>query len=388
MRKKVLRILNINDSLDLKSGGGTAERTFQLSNLLAKKEGWNCDVLALDSEYLSNERIKYLSPANFFAFKFLFKRFKLPLINFKVLYKLITQADIVHLMGHWSILNAVAYIYTQIYKKPYVVCPAGSLEIYGRSRIIKLIYNIIIGRSIIENATALIAITEDEILHFAKYDVDLSKIIVIPNGVNKVDFPNFKTDFYKKKYLLTEGMLILFMGRLNSIKGPDILLDAFIRIRHLIPKCHLVFAGPDEGLLQSLIIKVNQNGLERTVHFLGHISGHDKIALYRMANLLVVPSRNEAMSIVALEAGICGTPVIVTDQCGFPEIKHVDRLLEVEANPKSIASAIKSLMSDKIYLNQVGIKMKKFVTKKYLWNSAVKKYIRLYDQIILDLNMH
>ena len=56
------------------------------------------------------------------------------------------------------------------------------------------------------------------------------------------------------------------------------------------------------------------------MHFLGYIRGDDKVGAYTGAKLLAVPSRREAMSIVALEAGACGTPVILTTACGFDEV--------------------------------------------------------------------
>ena len=72
--------------------------------------------------------------------------------------------------------------------RPYVVCPAGALPLYGRSKWLKRCYNFIIGDAIIRNASGWIAVTEAEFPQFEEYGVDSSLVTVIPNGVSKEDF--------------------------------------------------------------------------------------------------------------------------------------------------------------------------------------------------------
>lgn len=101
---------------------------------------------------------------------------------------------------------------------------------------------------------------------------------------------------------------VLFLGRLNEIKGPDLLLDAFCRIADRCAEIHLVLAGPDGRMLQRLRAKSKALGIAARVHFAGYLGGRSKVAALRGASLLAIPSRREAMSIVVLEAGVCGCP--------------------------------------------------------------------------------
>jgi len=71
-----------------------------------------------------------------------------------------------------------------------------------------------------------------------------------------------------------------------------------------------VFAGPDGGMLKSLKNIVRENGLDERVHFVGYLDHSYKYLAYDEAEFLVIPSRMEAMSIVVLEAGVIGTPVL------------------------------------------------------------------------------
>jgi glycosyltransferase involved in cell wall biosynthesis len=174
------------------------------------------------------------------------------------------------------------------------------------------------------------------------------------------------------------------MGRLNTIKGPDLLLQAFLMARNSFPGHHLVFAGPDGGMLASLRETVERAGMGEIVHFLGYVGGTDKSAVYRMASLLVVPSRQEAMSIVAIEAGICGVPVLLTDQCGFGEIRSVDVRLEVSATAAGIAEGLTRLFAAPDVLEKIAPVWASFVEQKYGWTALAPEYIKLYRNILSD----
>jgi len=375
-----MRVLNVNPSIDLRAGGGGAERTFQMSRFLAR-QGEQCTVLTLDVG-LDAERVTALAPAVVVALPSIWKRFQVPRISWKTIRRLVDESDIVHLMAHWSVLNVFVYLAIRRAHKPYVVCPAGSLPLFGRSIWLKRLYNLVLGNAIIRNASAWIAVTAGEFSHFESYGIPSSRVIVIPNGVCAEDFPATDTKAFMNRRGLPDAPVILFMGRLNLIKGPDLLLQAFILARNQLPGHHLVFAGPDAGMLSELRELVVKEGLSECVHFLGYVGGIEKSATYRCAKLLVVPSRQEAMSIVALEAGICGTPVLLTDQCGFSEIRSVDPRLEVSATAVGIAKGLVRLLAEQDVLKGIVPVWRDFVVRRYAWGSIVPQYIKLYRNIL------
>lgn len=376
-----LRVLNVNDTLDLKTGGGTAERTFQMSRHLAR-HGAHCQVLTIDSAHLDDQRVAALKPAELSVLPCLWRRFNFPRMDWRLIRKLVDEADVIHLMGHWSILNVMVYFAARRVGKPYVMCPAGALPLFGRSRWLKRAFNFLVGSDIVLKASGWIAVTEGEFQQFEEYGVPSSRVTIIPNGVSKEDFPLVVVDEFKRRRGLPDAPIILFMGRLNPIKGPDLLLESFILARSSFPDFHLVFAGPDGGMQLNLQKIAEQNGVSGFVHFLGHVAGTDRTAAYRMASLLVVPSRQEAMSIVAIEAGICGVPVLLTDQCGFGEIQSIDTRLEVQASVSGIAGGLTSLLAEPATLQELSPAWSSFVERKYSWPSLVSKYLKLYQQIL------
>jgi glycosyltransferase involved in cell wall biosynthesis len=214
--------------------------------------------------------------------------------------------------------------------------------------------------------------------------VPTSQVTVIPNGISANDFPKVNIKSYKRTVGLENLPIILFMGRLNPIKGPDLLLQAFALAHNCIPEFHLVFAGPDEGMKSILIQLAEENDISNYVHFLGYVTDSEKTAAYQMASLLVVPSRQEAMSIVALEAAACGTAVMLTDQCGFSEVKSICSDFEISADVSGISNGLIKLLSNQEKLKHDAKLLRDFVIKRYEWDSLGYMYIELYKKILAD----
>lgn len=376
----MIKVLNVNASLDLKSGGGTAERTFQMSRFISQLNV-HCTVLTLEIN-LDADRVAAVSPAEVVSLSCVWRRFYVPQLKWSTICRLVDEADVIHLMGHWSVLNALVYIAVQFAGKPYVVCPAGALPVFGRSGWFKRLYNVVVGRAMICNASGWIAVTPAEFPHFESYGIPASRVTVIPNGVAEKDFPPIDRANFLRGHGLADTPIILFMGRLNPIKGPDLLLEAFALVSYLLPEHQLIFAGPDGGMLADLRVRAEQLGLAQRVHFLGHVESDAKAGVYRCAQLLVVPSRHEAMSIVALEAGVCGTPVLLTDQCGFSVIESIDPRLEVPANAEALADGMASLLVDPAVLEQIAPAWKYFVMTNYAWEVIAPRYLHLYREIL------
>jgi glycosyltransferase involved in cell wall biosynthesis len=369
--KPKLKILSVCNTLNRVSGGGEAERSFQLA-LHFTVHGADCRVLTLNAGSIPTElsgKVNELSRWN--------KRFNIPRASFSTILNYVKNVDIIHMTGHWSLLNVMIYLAARIEKKPYIVCPGGSLLIFGRSKIFKKLYNFIIGKRILKNAAFCIAITDYERQQFRDYGVSESKIKVIANGVNATDFSSNDSESFRKKYNLKKPFL-LFLGRLSPIKGPDLLLKAFNNIQKEFQNIDLVFVGPDEGLLDDLKKLATENNLTERVHFIGYLGGNDKSNAYHSALMLVVPSRHEAMSIVALESGICGTPVLLTDQCGFDEIEKNGGGWVVSADIQDLTAGLKKALSDPEKIKQASTHIKKYTSENYSWDKATEKYFFLF----------
>ena len=375
-----MKILNVSNTIDPVTGGGEAERSFQMSKFLAQS-GAECRVLTVDTG-LSPERKNFLGKGNVIALPCLFRRFYVPRFSFSQIDALVQEADVIHLMGHWTILNALVYRAIRKQRKPYVVCPAGALPIFGRSKWFKRIYNLVIGKRIIRNTSRCIAVTPDETDSFISYGVSQEKVHVIPNGISETDFLASDDVRFRERYGLPARPFILFVGRLNLIKGPDLLLKAFCNIKERFSGIDLVFVGPDGGMLAELQDTAKSAGVEDRVHFLGYLGGDDKSCAYHAAEFLAIPSRHEAMSIVVLEAGVSGAPVLLTDQCGFNQIADVGGGWVVPATIDGLSSGLISMLSDQAQIQIAAVKIKKYVEDTFAWGVIVQEYWKLYAHLL------
>ena len=138
-----MKVLNVNIAINSIYGGGSAERIFQLSREFSKI-GIDSEVLTLDLG-LTKDILRSLKAVKVHSIPCVSERIFLPKITPSTLRKIkhsIYNVDLLHIMGHWSIINALAYIYARYLNKPYVFCPAGTLVIHGRSMFLKRLYNL------------------------------------------------------------------------------------------------------------------------------------------------------------------------------------------------------------------------------------------------------
>jgi len=373
-----MNILHVNMSLDPVSGGGTVERIRQLHTSMCGMRGISSRVLSLaigEFAALPESDEVVLLPC-------WSRRWYLPAPRLLTIYRMVKQADVIHLMNHWTILNAIVYWMARLAGKPYVICPAGALSLFGRSLGFKRWYNKMVGNALVKNAAAAIAIAEDEIVVLRQHGMLDEKIQHIPNGVRLDDFSCSNDQLFREYAGVGSADYILFVGRLNEIKGPDILLDAFIALSSRFSDLHLVFTGPDGGMRDMLEDSVHASGLTERVHFAGYAGGDLKSSAYHGASLLVVPSRQEAMSIVALEGAVCGIPVVLTDACGFDALAESGAGRLSAASSSAISKVISELMPDLNLRKGMGAKGEQLAASSYTWDIAARSHVELFAQCL------
>ena len=242
----------------------------------------------------------------------------------------------------------------------------------GRSKWLKWLYNFLVGKRIVSNAQAVIAVAQSDLQHFKNLGINESKIKIIPNGISPEDY-----QITTSKNLNIPTPFILFLGRLNHIKGPDLLLEAFGKAANTLKNYHLVFAGPDDGMQTTLQAKITALNLSHRVHFLGYIGGEEKAQLLHHAAILAIPSRSEAMSIVVLEAAMTKTPFLASNQCGLNEIAKCGGGIIVEPTIDDINKGLIAILSEKYNLQEMGQKLYEHVDNTYTWDIIVEQYITL-----------
>ena len=134
--------------------------------------------------------------------------------------------------------------------------------------------------------------------------------------------------------LPADGYVIAFVGRIQPLKAPDVLLRAAAELRRLDPvvaaRLTIAIVGGNSGsgldLDRAGRARWASMGVRPTVRFLPPQAGDDLAELYRAADLVAVPSYNESFGLVALEAQACGTPVVAAAVGGLVTAVRDERL--------------------------------------------------------------
>lgn len=206
------------------------------------------------------------------------------------------------------------------------------------------------------------------------------KIEQIPNGVDIDELatpanyqPHWPTSLTKP--------FILYLGGLKHKKGVDILLAAVKTIEQRAPgSINLIIAGdgPDRPALQQY---AGANNLTDAVTFLGIVTGQLKRYLLQNCHYVVMPSRTEAMPIVALEALACGKAVLASAAGGLTDTVHhqINGILVQPENVEQLAQAILDLSAaDRSALEANA----RTAAEKYAWPNIARQYIQAYQTVL------
>ena len=203
-----------------------------------------------------------------------------------------------------------------------------------------------------------------------------SNIYVVPNGIDFDEIQNIRAEDHLKH------PAILFMGGLNKVKGIDVLLNAVPIIRMEIQNLHVYIAGSGskEGNLKKLAKELN---IEENVKFLGFISGDEKYAYYKSADIYVHPSRYETFGVVLLEAMACGKPVIASNVGGIPFVVEDGKtgLLFESENVEELVEKIMLLLRDEEMRAKMG-EAGRNRARGFTWERSAEMTVEVYKEVI------
>ena len=184
------------------------------------------------------------------------------------------------------------------------------------------------------------------------YDAEPSRLTVVQPGVDLGRFRPGPPD--RARFgLPARGFVLSFVGRIQPLKGPDVLIRALAALRARepsLPVTVVICGGPSGSGLDrptSLIELAESLGVADAVHFLPPQTGDDLAALYRTSDLIAVPSHSESFGLVALEAQACGTPVVAAAVGGLVTAVRdgISGMLVTGHDPEDWARVFRGLLS-------------------------------------------
>jgi glycosyltransferase involved in cell wall biosynthesis len=249
------------------------------------------------------------------------------------------RPDVVHVFGFRDVVTTTVAAWCRLRRIPYVFEPLGMFLPRVRKVRLKRLFDATVSRHVAAGAAAIVATSELERGQLIAAGAPADRIRIRSNGFPPPPPP--PAGRLRASLGLAEEPLVLYVGRLASGKGVEMLLDAAARL----PQAHVVFVGPDDGHGTAAVIdRAAAHGpAAGRVH--RRAPSDRALELYGEADVFVLPSGGESFGMVAAEAAAAGAAIVVTDRCGVAELL-ADAALVVPYQSDEIAAAIGRLLDD------------------------------------------
>lgn len=259
----------------------------------------------------------------------------------------------------------------------------GKVSLSLRTRL-KCSITKILGRNVLKNVDRVIAVSnfvKDKIKQI--YGVADSKIEVVFNGIEAKDFTSGKITFSEDN-----SNRILFIKPNESRKGFHHLLKALPLVLERMPKAKLIAVGLEPSGNYKNYIKnlLDKHHISDKVIFTGKITFGELVPLYLSSHVVVIPSVYEAFTIVALEAGICGKPVVASNAAGLNEVVvdgETGFLVDVK-DPDLLAETLIKVLSNNSLQRQLGENAKTRVLENFTWDRISAKVEGIYEAALAE----
>ncbi|MFQ6058708.1 MAG: glycosyltransferase [Anaerolineae bacterium] len=261
----------------------------------------------------------------------------------------------------------------------------------------EIVQRIEVETEIMAFADRIVAATSRDKAHMVDlYGADPDKIVVIPCGVDLELFQQMPCQEAKAELGVPgDHHLVLFVGRIEPLKGVDTLIRAMALMLEREPdwrgRVSLCIIGGDvsedpalmDEELRCLQALRDELGIADVVIFAGAQAQETLPCYYSAADVVVVPSHYESFGMVALEAMACGAPVIASDVGGLSFLVEDGRtgFLVPEKDPPALADKLHLLLSDHAQRDLMGIAGTQ-VARHYGWPLIADQIVALYDELL------
>jgi glycosyltransferase involved in cell wall biosynthesis len=234
------------------------------------------------------------------------------------------------------------------------------------------------------HTAAIIAVSNDEAEHARLLGIDSSKVHVVPNGVDRPDFPP-RYEVRSRLGIAPHEFVVGFIGRLAGQKAPEVMLDAYAAAFGANDKVRLVMVG--SGPLEADVRRqVDRLGLASRVTLLGDVVGTDVMPAF---DTFCLSSRYEGLPYVIVEALACGLPIVSTRVGGVSMCIDPGRngLIVPPDDAPALAAALTSLAADPQMRERFASHSEQLASS-FTASQMVDKTMNVYRQVITAAKAH
>jgi len=221
------------------------------------------------------------------------------------------------------------------------------------------------------------------------YGADPARVRIVPLGVDHAFFaPGERAQARRALGLPTAGPLLLFVGRIQPLKGADVAVRVLAELRSARrdDATLVVVGGPSgpqgDATYRGLVALAERLGVSEAVRMVDP-QPHEVISTYyRAADVCLVPSRSESFGLVALESSACGTPVVASAVGGLTTlVDHGETGFLVESrDPAAFAERVIGILDDRRFAEGLA---RRAATRalRYSWREAAERLAALHEEL-------
>ena len=307
---------------------------------------------------------------------------KWPILNSIRFYNILStrcknqKIDLIHNHGIWLAVNHLATSVAKHYGIPLILSPRGMLSEWAlrykpwKKQLALYLFQ----RRDLKYVACFHATSELEAKDIRLLGIK-QPIAIIPNGI---EVPAWIEPANENRKMKT----VLFLSRLNPTKGLINLVKAWVILKP--ENWKVIIAGPEEGRYRTEIQeRIISNKLEDQFQFIGPLSDEEKWAVYRDADLFVLPSFSENFGVVIAEALACGVPVITTKGTPWKLLEEYACGWWIDIGVEPLVAALKEAVNlSDIERRVMGKNGRSLVDKKFKWDPIAAQMSEVYSWLV------
>jgi glycosyltransferase involved in cell wall biosynthesis len=293
--------------------------------------------------------------------------------------------DLIHIHSLWNFTVTRAAAAARKARIPYVITPMGMLSeacLRQRRYALKRAYAGAFDRRTIEGAARLHFLNDDELRSSQNSWFRNPEHFLAPNGVDLNGIAVRPGSFRARFPEVEDRRIMLFLGRLHTIKGLDLQLETLNRLKSKYPDLVWVLVGPDEGEWPRLDSLIRKMGLAANVKWIGPIMGDDRFAALVDADVLLQTSFYECQSMTVNEALAVGVPLVVTDSINYSAVQTSGAGFVVKSDAAELAAAIDAILQAPDKGEEMRIAGRRFANAELSCSRIASVVTAAYDDVI------
>jgi glycosyltransferase involved in cell wall biosynthesis len=241
-------------------------------------------------------------------------------------------------------------------------------------------------RKTVRQSAALIAQTSHEAQVYASFGARPEQISQIPLAINWSDFAVIPDrGQFRRKFGISESeKLVLFLGRVHSTKGLQVLIPAFASAIRRHPEARLAVVGWDHGFLPNAKKLAAELGLDSRVIFAGSVYGPERLQAYVDADVFALtPGTYEETSLAALEACACSAACVITRQCEIPGLEASGAGVITDYSSDSVAAALHLALTGTT-AKTWGINGRRMIQTRFTTDAVARMHEELFTRLAAE----